>query len=242
MKINQTKTTVLFDLDGTLLPMDVDKFTKVYFHGLASTLGTIDGKSKDEIVSLVWAATKKMIKNDGTQSNKTVFWNNFFAAINSENAEYTRLSDEYYVSAFNDVKSATEENPYARTVLDALRSNGIRTVLATNPIFPRSAVATRLSWIGLSEDDFDYITTYESENYCKPNPKYYAAILEKLGLTADECIMVGNDEHEDMYAASQVGLDTYCINDCALSSKEYPYTGKGGSMKEFCDAVCAAFN
>lgn len=26
--------TILFDLDGTLLPMDVEEFTKRYFHGI----------------------------------------------------------------------------------------------------------------------------------------------------------------------------------------------------------------
>ncbi len=31
-------TTVLFDLDGTLLPMDQDLFIKAYFKGLAARL------------------------------------------------------------------------------------------------------------------------------------------------------------------------------------------------------------
>lgn len=236
------KTTVLFDLDGTLLPMDADAFVKVYFKGLSSALGAIEGKSADAVISSVWAATKRMIENDGSRTNSEVFWSEFPKVIGSNNGEYQKVSDAYYTSAFNDVKVSTSENPYARRVIDALRKKGIRVVLATNPIFPRAAVVTRLAWIGLSESDFDYITTYETESFCKPNPKYYESILKRLSITPDECVMVGNDEHEDMHAAMKAGIDTYCVTDCALKSESHPYSGKKGSMKEFCEAVERAVN
>ena len=51
-------------------------------------------------------------------------------------------------------------------------------------------------WAGLKPEDFELYTTYENTGYCKPNPKYYQDILERLDLTAQECMMVGNDIYE----------------------------------------------
>lgn len=76
----------------------------------------------------------------------------------------------------------------------------LKTVLAINPIFPRSAVESRIGWAGLDVSDFEYITTYENSWYCKPNPEYYNEILSKLNLQSGECPIVGNDVTEDMVA------------------------------------------
>lgn len=42
-------TTVLFDLDGTLLPMDNDEFTKGYFKLLAAKLAPPTGMSRSSL-------------------------------------------------------------------------------------------------------------------------------------------------------------------------------------------------
>ena len=69
-------TTVLFDLDGTLLPMDNDAFTKSYFKLLAAKLAPYGYESKP-LVDAVWAGTAAMVKNDGKSSNEEKFWQKF---------------------------------------------------------------------------------------------------------------------------------------------------------------------
>ena len=66
-------TTVLFDLDGTLLPMDNDEFTKGYFKLLAQKMGPY-GYEAGQLVDSIWAGTAAMVRNDGTQSNEAAFW------------------------------------------------------------------------------------------------------------------------------------------------------------------------
>ena len=56
-------TTVLFDLDGTLLPMDQDLFTKGYFKLLAAKLAPY-GYEPKQLIDAVWAGTAAMLKND----------------------------------------------------------------------------------------------------------------------------------------------------------------------------------
>lgn len=66
--------TILFDLDGTLLPMDQDIFVSAYMKGLSATAAPL-GYEPKTFIKGVMMGTVAMVKNDGTQSNETVFWN-----------------------------------------------------------------------------------------------------------------------------------------------------------------------
>ena len=88
-------------------------------------------------------------------------------------------------------------------------------MLATNPLFPAVATHSRIRWAGLEPGDFALVTTYENSRRCKPDPDYYRDILEELGLTAEECVMVGNDACEDL-AAAQAGLPVFLLTDCLI--------------------------
>ena len=59
--------TVLFDLDGTLLPMDQDAFTKGYFTLLVQKLAP-HGYDPAALVDNIWAGTAVMVANDGSTS------------------------------------------------------------------------------------------------------------------------------------------------------------------------------
>ena len=102
-----------------------------------------------------------------------------------------------------------------------LKAEGIRVALATNPIFPAVATESRIRWAGLSPEDFELYTTYENIGYCKPNLDYYREILRRLNLTAEDCMMVGNDVREDMVAA-QLGMETFLLTDCVINPEGVP--------------------
>lgn len=65
-------TTILFDLDGTLLPMDQEKFTRRYFELLAEKMSAY-GYEKNQLVDAVWKGTAAMVKNAGDTSNEEPF-------------------------------------------------------------------------------------------------------------------------------------------------------------------------
>ena len=88
-------------------------------------------------------------------------------------------------------------------------------MLATNPLFPAIATQSRIRWAGLSPDDFELYTTYETSHFCKPNPDYYREILEKVGCRAEECLMVGNDAAEDL-AAAETGMRVFLLTPCLI--------------------------
>ena len=187
-------TTVLFDLDGTLLPMELEKFTNTYF-GLLAKKAAPFGFQPEPLVAAVWKGTKAMVKNDGTETNDKRFWDTFAGEMGEEVLQLRPVFDGFYANEFHGAKAACGENPLARRAIDGLKAKGYDVVLATNPIFPLVGVETRLSWVGLRPEDFSYITAYENSTTCKPNPAYYAEILRNTGKRPQECLMGGQRRH-----------------------------------------------
>ena len=208
-------TTVLFDLDGTLLPMDQDTFVKAYFGLLAKKLAPY-GYETEKLIAAIWEGTAAMVKNDGSMTNEDTFWACFATRFGEDVRKDEPLFDEYYRKEFSAVQASCGYTPRAAQVVEFLRSKGIRMVLATNPIFPAVATRARIGWAGLNREDFALVTTYENSCHCKPNPAYYQDILAELGLSPEECIMVGNDATEDL-AAAKLGIPVFLLTDCLIN-------------------------
>lgn len=218
-------TTVLFDLDGTLLPMDNDAFTKSYFKLLAVKLAPYGYESK-QLADAVWAGTAAMVKNDGKSSNEEKFWQKFSEIYGEKATTDKPIFDEFYEKEFQKAKSVCGYNPKAAETVRKVKEMGLRTVLATNPIFPHNATESRIRWAGLEPEDFELYTTYENTGFCKPNPDYYKDIIKRIGVNANECLMVGNDVTEDMVAKT-IGMKVFLLTDCLINRSgkdisEYP--------------------
>lgn len=225
---------ILFDLDGTLLPMDNDRFTQGYFHLLAQAVAPL-GYEEATLIPAMWKGVAAMVKNDGSRSNAQAFWEVFSRILGPQVYDHMPAFDAFYAGAFREAVRFTEPNPRAAGAVALARQAAPRVVLATNPLFPPVAVAQRLSWVGLTPEDFDLVTTYENSGYCKPNPDYYREILGKLGLDPARCLMVGNDVQEDAEAAAQAGLSPFLVTDCLISRGQLPACPQGsfGALLDF---------
>ena len=220
MKLN----AVLFDLDGTLLPMNNDEFTRGYFKLLAKKLAPY-GYDPKQLISSIWAGVSAMVANDGSITNEAAFWNKFAEIYGTERAEADRpVLEEFYAVDFRDAHVFCGFNPAAAEIVRYLHSSGVRTVLATNPIFPAAATEARIGWAGLEPSDFELVTTYENTRHCKPNPDYYLEVLSRTGLEPGECIMAGNDATED-YAAVQAGISVFLLTDCLINKSGRDLSG-----------------
>lgn len=228
---------VFFDLDGTLLPMDQEAFTRGYFQELASVLVPVTKIAPEALVAAVWDGTRAMVKNTGERSNADVFWDRFSAATGLETDLCRPLCDRFYSNEFHRAKRFTGENPLAAEAVALARGKGRRVVLASNPLFPLVGQASRLGWVGLAPEDFDLVTSYESDRFCKPNPRYYSDICARLGVTPQECLMIGNDETEDMYAATAAGLRAWLVTDCRIPSEAHPWDGPRGTFAELVEML-----
>ena len=210
-------TTILFDLDGTLLPMDQDSFVRAYFGLLAAKLGP-HGYEAQPLIKAIWAGTAAMVKNDGSKTNEAAFWD-YFAGLYGENARADEpIFAEFYHTDFQKVQDVCGFDPRAAETVAALKDMGFTLVLATNPIFPAIATESRMRWAGLNQQDFVHYTTYENSSYCKPNPNYYREVLSRIGVSPENCLMVGNDATEDMVAES-LGMKVFLLTDCLINKQ-----------------------
>ena len=232
------KKVILFDLDGTLLPMNQDDFTKAYFHTLLKKLAQlgIPAQTQEEqkkLASAVWSGTYAMMKNDGSCTNEERFFLDFSTILGVDFSYLKPQLDGFYQNEFNEVSAVCGRNPLVAKVISELKGRGYRVAVATNPLFPLRANETRLSWAGLSLSDFEFCTCYENSRYCKPKLEYYKGILSHLGVSGDECMMVGNDVREDM-VARELGMDVFLITDYIINVEnrdidEFPH----GTWEDF---------
>lgn len=228
---------ILFDLDGTLLPMDQDVFIKEYLGGLVGVLAP-RGYDPKAIAGALWKSTGAMVQNDGNKTNEAVFWDSFSSILGDKVRQEEANLEEFYNGDFQKIKDHCGHSPMSRKIIDVLHENGITAVLATNPLFPAVATESRMRWAGLVPEDFKFYTTYENSSFCKPNLKYYSWILETLGLSGEECVMVGNDVGEDMIA-EKLGMKVFLLTDDLINKanediSRYP----NGSFDELYSFIC----
>jgi len=214
---------VLFDLDGTLLPMDNDEFSKAYFTELAGAMVKY-GYEPQKLVESIWKCVKQMVLNDGAKTNEKVFWEKLCEIYNcSEEIERPKF-DAFYKKEFDNTKRVCAFSDYSGKIIKTLKAKNIKVVIATNPMFPKIAIEKRIKWAGIEPNDVVYITTYENSHYCKPNPKYYTEIVNNLALEPGQCLMVGNDVEEDMVAKT-AGLDVFLLTDYIINRKNNDISG-----------------
>lgn len=209
---------VLFDLDGTLLPMDQDVFIKKYFTLMAKKLAPY-GYEPKKLTDTIWKAISAEMTNDGSRSNEDVYWDVFTSVFGKESRKHEAVFDDFYRNEFNDVADVSEPSPKADMIVKMLKEAGCRVILATNPLFPKIATEDRIRWAGMDKDDFDLYTTFEDFGLCKPNPEYFRYILDMFKLEPEECIMVGNDVDEDM-VASDLGMKVFLMDRFVIDRKK----------------------
>ncbi len=227
---------VMFDLDGTLLPMDQDIFVGTYFKLLAKKMSEY-GYEPKTLIDNVWKCTYAMIKNNGQDTNENIFWKNFAEIYGDDCLKDTPLFDKFYKNEFQKVKDVVGFNAKSKEVIDLLKNKGYRIALATNPVFPAVATKSRCKWAGIEPDEFELITTYENSSFSKPNPQYFLEITEKLNIKPEECLMVGNDVSEDG-AALKTGMSVFFLTDCLINKNnedisKYPH----GSFDELINYI-----
>ena len=206
--------TILFDLDGTLLPMNLEKFMTLHFKFLGKNLeDTID---PSKITDIMMECTTVMVKNTEPILNQEVFMNRFRELVDSDGVDYLAKFHTFYDNEFQEVQNSTWQNQDILNSVKLLKEKGYNVVLATNPLFPMRANHHRIRWAGLNPDDFSYISSFENNCYCKPNLEYYEEVLSTINKQPRECMMVGNDAYEDMISG-KLGLKTYLITDCLIN-------------------------
>lgn len=228
--------TVLFDLDGTLLPMEQDAFTSAFLKDLHYRLVLL-GYTAELAKAALSAAFMTAVANDGRGTNEAVFFGELERVAGARVREDAVALSHYYRGDFQRLKDLCGREPRAALLLSELHAAGVPAVLATNPLFPREGIEARLAWAGLTPGDFTHITTYENSSFCKPSLGYYREILDRLSLAPCDCLMVGNDTTDDM-TAGELGIEVFLLTDHLINRRGMDISSlPHGDFGEMMDAV-----
>lgn len=238
---------VVFDMDETLLSINLNAFILRYFKDVSSMLANIGRRSRGGTMARL--GTILVDLNANRRSGADNRTNLEFYQTEVERRCGICLSDPLIYEAFtyydreilpykNDDVINAHAMPGAHAALQAVQDAGLRCALFTNPSFPQGAIECRMGWGDLADAPFELVTHMGNATRCKPDATYYLEQLQAMGLEPHEVLMVGNDPKRD-FPSPACGIQT-------------AYVGQGkpglatwrGTMEDFArdfNAVVEAF-
>lgn len=226
--------TLLFDLDNTLLLNSMESFLPAYLQALSVELAGFGPPA--ELIDTLLAATRQMVRNRRPDCTlRDVFEYHFYPALGVTVEEVQPYLDHFYSEVFPSLRKQAQPRPEAVELVSRAFERGDRVVIATNPLFPRTAILQRLEWAGLSVEKFPYdlVTSCEDFHFSKPHPEFYAEILSRLGWPEGPVVMVGDDPENDINPARKLGLPAFWVplgQSPALAGLEPPT--RAGALSE----------
>lgn len=191
---------VLFDLDNTLYPAEKDLFSliDVRINRYMEEVVAIDSEDVDELRRRYWkdygATLQGLIRHHGIDPE------DYLDYVHAVDVSSRLSSDHELQQAINELSLPS----YVFT-------NGSRCHV--------DRVVTALGLDGLFAGVFDIrIADYQP----KPNPAPYQQVLETLGLSGAQCIMV-EDQLQNLRVAKQFGMKTVLVGPGATVEPENSY-------------------
>lgn len=226
--------TLLLDLDDTLLGNQIDTFIPYYTRLLAKHFAPV--VDPDLLVRQLMAATGFMLSHQRTDLTlQENFDSVFYPAIGLSKSEAKPWLDDFYSQIFPTLQQYTRTIPASADLLNAAFADGLQVAIATNPLFPRTAILQRLQWAGADPRQYPFalIPDYETFHFAKPNPAFFAELLAHLDWPEGPLVMVGDTLDNDITAARQMGLSAFWISKNGLQPPAGPLAPSGrGAISE----------
>lgn len=202
---------VLFDLDGTLLRVQMAEFIPRYIDGLAACCSDLVKPKKFQQAMLETIRMLIQSNGDGQMTNEQRVFSSLHERLAVPERLLRECFEQYRQGGLSNLRSLVKPIPLARAIVKECRSTGVPLVLATNPVFPKFMIDARLEWGELDRQIFSHLTCFENSCFCKPHPGYFSEIAEQLQFAPEQCLMVGNDTQHDL-AAAAVGMQTFLVD------------------------------
>jgi FMN phosphatase YigB (HAD superfamily) len=213
---------ILFDLDGTLLDIDMNYFLPKYFGEMEQMARASGYRDSKRLVNQIILSTDVMISDLNPETlNEETFMQHFFSQLEADEMDIREFFDHFYLNGFPHLQEYCRPFAGVPEMMDEVFKRVHKVVIATNSVFPSRAIQTRLNWAGIGEFPYELVTSYENMHYCKPYPEYYQEIVQSIGVDPTKCLMVGNDVGEDLVAAN-IGIKTFLVEDRMIESADVP--------------------
>ncbi len=210
---------VLLDLDNTLLVNPNESFVKAYLALADDYLGKL--WDRQDVSRLFWGFVSGLRdeQRDIRQTNSQWIVNTLASQIGLPLDVIQHNLASFYTDVYPQLVACVRLLPSAQKLLKTIRQQGLKVVIATNPLYATDGILQRLSWAGLSAElsEYDWVTTADNMHFIKPSLAYYAEILARVGVEPDEALMVGDSVENDIIPARTLGLMTYYVGTDSLA-------------------------
>ena len=220
--------TLLLDLDDTLLSNQIEAFMPAYLSALSRHMASL--VEPQRLLKALTMGTEAMMANqDPGCTLREVFDSRFYSLLGRRPDEIQAAIDGFYRDEFPRLKKHTRPIPAAAEMVEQALSRGYRLAIATNPLFPLTAIEQRLEWAGLPPGvtQFAIIPSYESMHFAKPSPALLAELLARLGWPDGPVVMVGDRLEDDVAPAHQLGLASYWVGSATTREAKTDHTPTG---------------
>ncbi len=213
---------VFFDLDGTLVEVDMHRFVPSYLLRLTQQMS--DQVDPARATRALHRAVAAMFANtDADKTLESILLEVLQSELAMSPGAYEASLERFCRNDLDSLRHLVSGHPLSPRLVEASLERGWQVVLATNPIFPRAVIDARIAWGALDGGAFHYVTTYETAHFCKPNPGFFEELLDRLQLPASACLMIGNDTLHDL-AACQVGMQTCLLTPWRIHRPDAHFT------------------
>lgn len=211
----------LFDMDGTLIDCKAEEFIPVYVGALKKRFAA--EAECDKIIRTIVKGAEAMVRNDGSRTNREAFMQYAAGILEYPVDKLEREMTDFYETDYAVAKKVIKLKPKMVAAVKKLKEKGYRLIVTTNPLFPLAALRHRLEWGGHDPELFDFVTSYETSTFAKPNPKYYDETITRLGLVREQTVIVGNDFKEDVCTGKRAGMLAYYLTDSPIPADDETY-------------------
>ncbi|WP_454788436.1 HAD family hydrolase [Mycolicibacterium lutetiense] len=188
-------SAVLFDFSGTLFRLEEQDS---WFAGMAVDEREVDGHVQTELMRRLTAPTGRSVAMTDEQYRA---WADRDLAPHLHREAYLHvlresgLADHHAESLYNRVIDPASWTAYPDTasVFKNLKAQGIRTAVVSNIAFD---VRPAFTAIGAAEHVDEFVLSFEV-GAVKPDPAIFTTALQRLGVPAQDALMVGDSEEAD---------------------------------------------
>jgi FMN phosphatase YigB (HAD superfamily) len=202
-------TTVLWDLDGTLVGFHRRTFGVLM--PLVATAAFTDLIPPWRFLALLKDILPQVRANSGQETNHELLVRLIAEQFGCDEANIDARLRRLAGFGFPRLRRCFYPQQGAPELVGQLAARGLRQVIATNPLWPLDTVLARLAWGRLDATRFAFIASGESMSRSKPQVDYYRELLRLLGVHPWECVMIGNDARNDG-PSSVLGIPVYLLN------------------------------
>jgi FMN phosphatase YigB (HAD superfamily) len=202
-------TTVLWDLDGTLVGFRRRTFGVLM--PLVAAAAFTDLIPPWRFLPLLKDILPQVRANAGQETNHELLVRLIAEQLGLVGANIDARLRRLAGSGFPLLQRCFYPQPGVPELVGELAARGLRQVIATNPLWPHDTALARLAWGHIDATRFTFIASGESMSRSKPQVGYYQELLRLVGAHPRECVMIGNDARNDG-PASALGIPVYLLN------------------------------